>query len=362
MAKRKLLEKGYGVYSKIAYNLPRGYSPLPPLIIWLITYKCNLRCKMCTFYGEGGKLPDIKQELSFEEIKKVIDDLKKSYRTMPYKPYIGFMGGEPFIHPHIFGIFQYLKDNGFKYAVTTNLALLNDEKIEKLLEIGVNDLRISLDGPEKVHDKIRNIPGTFNKVMTNLRKIQKDPRGKKIPVRFNSVICPDNIEHLEKMVDIAKEFNAHMSFQHLMFIDEPHAIANKNITKNMLGEELHMDATTMLLTKEQVEKAKQSIKAMLEKAKQMKVKVSFTPDLKIEEFDDYYFNLFGWTHSKKCMWPWGTARITPIGDVYSCMYYMFGNLKENSFKKIWNNEKARKFRTALKKVKLFPGCIRCCKI
>ncbi len=359
--KRKLLEKSYEIYSKGVYYLPECYIPLPPLIIWVITYRCNLRCNMCTFYGEGGKLPDSKYELPIGDIEAVIHNLKHSYENYPYKPYFGIIGGEPFIHPHIFEIFKYLKDNGFRYAVTTNLVLLNDEKIAKLLTIGISDLRISLDGPEKIHDQIRNLPGAFNKVMTNLKKIRCDEKGKKIPVRFNCVICPENINYLADMPAIAKEFNADLSFQHLMFIDETHEKANYEVTRRLLGEELSMDATKMRLSKKQVEIAKMNIKKMLEIADNLNVKVSFTPDLKMEEFDNYYFNLDTYVHNIKCDWPWGCARITPYGDVLTCLYKI-GDLKTESFKKIWNGQRAGKFRKTLKNIKLFPGCIRCCKI
>lgn len=360
--KRKLLQKVYEIYCGTVYSLPKGYAPLPPLIIWLITYKCNLRCKMCGLYGEGGKLPDQKNELSFEEIKTVINDLRKGYQYLPYKPYIGFMGGEPFTFPYIFETFAYLKEKGFKYAVTTNFTLMNDEKIEKLLNVGVNDLRISLDGPDEIHDTIRNVPGTFKKVMINLRKIREDKRGKEIPVRFNCAICPDNIDYLKEMPAIAKEFNADLSFQHLTFIDEKHHRANSIFTKNVLEEELQMDLTTLRLSKNEVERIKLNISEVCNKAKELGVRVTFTPDLKIKEFDDYYFNLDNYTHSPYCNWPWGSARILPYGDVTSCMHYMFGNVKNESFEKIWNGSRARKFRKTLKKAKLFPGCIRCCKI
>lgn len=316
---------------------------------------------MCTFYGEGGRFPDSKEELSLEEIKEVIEDIKRSYRHYPFKPFIGIIGGEPFIHPHIFEILKNLKDNGFRYAITTNLALLNDQKIANLLAIGVNDLRISLDGPKKVHDSIRNIPGTFEKIMINLQKIRSADNGNKIPIKFNSVICPENIEYLAEMPAIAKKFNADLSFQHLIFIDEKHEKINYKITKKLLGEELRVDATTMSLTEVQVDRAKINIKRMLETAKDLNVKVSFTPNLDTKQFDDYYFNLDSYTHSTKCDWPWGCARITPHGDMCSC-FYMFGNLKNESFKKIWNGIKARKFRKILKNIGLFPGCVRCCKI
>jgi radical SAM protein with 4Fe4S-binding SPASM domain len=86
------------------------------------------------------------------------------------------------------------------------------------------------------------------------------------------------------------------------------------------------------------------------------------PDLKINEIEKYYLNINSYVHSNTCTEPWVTARINNRGHLYPCMDYYYGDLKKETFKSLWNNEKARIFRKTLKKVKLFPGCVRCCKI
>lgn len=360
MNKRILIEKGYNLYCLLVSKLPKGYAPLPPVIIWLITYRCNLRCKMCSIYGQGARVPDVTNELSLEEIKAVIDDLNESYKFYPYKPFIGFIGGEPFTHPNIFEILEYLKKNGFSCSITTNFALLNEEKIDRLAKIGIKDLRVSLDGPKEIHDEIRSSKGTFDKTIKNLRYLRSCDE--KIPIRLNCVISPMNLNNIHEIIPYAKELDADCSFQHLVFIDKEHQDANKTVSKKLFDEEMYMDATSMTLSKNDVAQLDSKYYEIIEECRKQRVTVSFTPDLKPNDFEGYYLDISDYVHQERCFWPWGTARITPEGNIYSCMFYIFGNLRHGSFNGIWNNEKARKFRSNLKKEKLFPGCIRCCKI
>lgn len=360
MNKRKLLEKGYNLYCYIASRLPEGYAPLPPVIIWTLTYRCNLRCKMCIYYGQGGEIPDGADELSFDDIINIIDNIKKSYRFYPYKPFIGLIGGEPFIHTRIFDILEYLKKNGFACSVTTNFASLDKEKIERLAKIGLNDLRVSMDGPGEIHDNIRSVKGTFDKMIKNLTYLRRID--KKIPIRLNCVISPMNLDRINEIIPYAKKLNADCSYQHLIFIDDEHRNANRLFSKKILNEELSIDATSMTLSEQNILQLKEKYNEIIDECNRQEVNISFTPDLKPDDFEGYYLNLNGYVHQDQCFWPWGTARITPEGDVHSCMHYIYGNLKTDSFKVIWNNERARKFRSNLKKIKLFPGCIRCCKI
>lgn len=360
MNKRKFNEKLYNLYCLFAGRIPKGYAPLPPVIIWFMTYRCNLRCKMCGFYGQGGNIPDAKNELNFEEMKSVIDDIKKSYSLYPYKPFIGLIGGEPFIHPKIFEVLEYLKKSGFSFSITTNFVLLNKDKIDRLAKIGIKDLRVSLDGPQDIHDEIRSVKGTFEKTINNLRYFRRID--KNTPIKLNCVINPINLSRIQEIIPYAKELDASCSFQHLSFIDEAHRNENITVSKDIFGEDMYIDATSMTLSKNDVALLKPKYFEIIDECKRQNIEVSFTPKLSPDNFEDYYFDLSGYVHQERCFWPWGTARITPEGNIYSCMYYIFGNLRSGSFNSIWNNDRAKKFRSELKKRNLFPGCIRCCKI
>ena len=64
---------------------------------------------------------------------------------------------------------------------------------------------------------------------------------------------------------------------------------------------------------------------------------------------------------EKCFYPWKSFRINPYGDVYSCSIDVdFGNVREQPFSAIWNNDAYQTFRRTLKERQLFPKCAKCC--
>jgi Fe-coproporphyrin III synthase len=344
--------------------MPDGKTILPFAIVIEPTMRCNLRCFMCPFYGENGTPPDIKNELSTEKFIKIIDKISQAYRNYPYKPLIGLTGGEPFVRQDIFKILKYIKKKGLKYSITTNFSLLDESKIKLLSESPPSDLRISIDGPEEIHDMIRGVKGTFKRTTDAISTIRKNKRTKNLKIVLKCVMSQKNIDHIHEMVPIAKKLGTDLSFQHLYFLDNEHDIENKKVTKKYFGKEIENPVVNLIVppTKEEVSKLISQIKRAKKLAKKLDVNIDFLPPMKEKDIPRYYSDLKNYTNSKVCGTPWSTIRINPKGDVYPCFLYNYGNLLEEDLKKIINNKKARKFRKALKKEKLFPSCIRCCKI
>jgi MoaA/NifB/PqqE/SkfB family radical SAM enzyme len=352
---RKLSILGYDLYSRFIRTMSiNGFAFLPPLIIFEPTFKCNLRCTMCTLYGMGAETPVLKEEMTLEEVKKIFTNIKNSYYF--FLPRIHLTGGEPLFHKYFCEIIEYITNLGFTYSVTSNFAFLNDDILHSLIKYPPQDLRISIDGPAEIHDSIRGVKGTFNKVMNNIEIIRK--AGLNVPVRFNCTISRYNIDYLEQLIDISQKANAQLNYQHLIFLDEKHI----KLHYKYFDEVFKCKASPM----GHEEKISVSdTNGIIEKIKKIKIinnKITFLPDLKLSQIKPYYLDLDNYTHSTYCHSVWTVARIDSSGNVYPCYEYFFGNLKRGSFSKLWNNTEAIKFRKTLKKVKLFPGCIRCCKI
>lgn len=359
MNKRKILMQGHKIYSNVVYNLPYGYAPLPPVIIWNITMKCNLRCVMCPFYGNHAIPINTNDELNFIQIKNIISGIKKDYRKFPYLPFIGITGGEPFSRDDMLSIFAYLKEKGFNFSVTTNFSLVNKDKIKRLLKIGVSDIRISLDGPEEIHNRIRRRP-VFTKIIENIKYVKSiNP---KMPIKLNCTISRYNFGHLGYMVELAKELGSDLSFQYVQFLDKHHVDLHKKVITQLLGDNYPTKVDVDSFNEEEIDFLVSEISQVKRLATEKKVNIYFTPELKMEEIKPYFLDLEGYRHSNKCLFPASSARIDSQGFMFPCVDYLYGNLKEKRFAEIWNNSRARKFRKTLKKAKLFPGCIRCCKI
>lgn len=132
----------------------------PFLIVWDITYGCNLKCKHC-YASAGKKAPD---ELTTLEAKRAIDLFRKIGVVA-----IAFSGGEPLTREDIFDLIKYAKENDFYVSMASNGTLITPEVARELKERGLDYIEISLDGFEKTHDSFRGIKGAWKKTVKGIK-------------------------------------------------------------------------------------------------------------------------------------------------------------------------------------------------
>jgi MoaA/NifB/PqqE/SkfB family radical SAM enzyme len=95
------------------------------------------------FHGENGIGDRYENsEMTTAEILELINQLAV------YRPHIYFGGGEPFIREDFLTIMAHVKSFALPISFTTNGTLLNQEKIEKVAELGVDALIFRSMGPK----------------------------------------------------------------------------------------------------------------------------------------------------------------------------------------------------------------------
>jgi len=341
------------ILDKLSYRFLDGYALNPHGIIFEITHRCNLRCKMCGYYGEKGVRPNTKEELSVIEIEKILDDICN------FSPFITITGGEPLIRKDIIEIFELFKKKDLKFGLITNGTLINESIAKKLAELNPNFITVSIDGPEKIHEMVRG-PRTFNKSIEGIKLLKGNGYSR---ITINCVISNINYEYLVDLVDLANELDVNLQYQHLQFTDKKRNDTHKQIVEKHFSFNLE-DRTSGICT-ELYDLDVGKLKDQIKKIKSLKLnnRLSFIPDLSLEEIKKYYLDLDNYTHSRYCLYPWKEARINPYGEmVYCIMEPSAGCLLNSSFKEVWNNNNMKYFRKVLKEEKLFPNCARCCKI
>ncbi len=129
-----------------------------------IAHACNLRCKYC-FAGDGQYSGDA-SIMSFEVGKKAIDFLVANSGTRRNLE-VDFFGGEPLLNFEVVKqLVEYAHtleekaNKNFRFTLTTNGVLLNDEIIE-FLNKEMSNVVLSIDGRKEVHDNMR--PGVSGK-------------------------------------------------------------------------------------------------------------------------------------------------------------------------------------------------------
>jgi MoaA/NifB/PqqE/SkfB family radical SAM enzyme len=99
-----------------------------------LTARCNLRCRMCWWWGESGIAPELaregnpllKEELTTQEIFDVVDHLA------PQKPLIHISGGEPFIRDDMIDIIEYISRKDMSVSTNSNGTLLSEDRLERI--------------------------------------------------------------------------------------------------------------------------------------------------------------------------------------------------------------------------------------
>lgn len=175
-------------------NMPR--LPLEGSID--ITYRCPNNCRHCWLRVPADSQKE-KDELSFEEIKGIVDEA----RQMGCRRW-SISGGEPMIRPDFPEIFDYITSNSASYSINTNGTLITP-KIAGLLKRKGSKM-IALYGATKdVHDHITCNPGSFEAAMAGFAYLKEAEAG------FTVQIIPmkDNYHQFPKMVELAQSLSRH---------------------------------------------------------------------------------------------------------------------------------------------------------
>jgi len=113
-----------------------------PFLVHIIPIRrCNLACTYC------NEFDDFSQPVPLEEMKKRLDILADMGASI-----ITISGGEPLLHPDLDGIIRHIRRRGMIAGMITNGFLLNQERIERLNQAGLEHLQISIDNtkPDEV--------------------------------------------------------------------------------------------------------------------------------------------------------------------------------------------------------------------
>jgi len=344
------------------YNLGNGRSSYPEAITLFLTHRCNLRCKVCGQWGEGGITKKqgaqyIQEELSLNELTVLIDNASS------FRPNITLFGGEPLLFAGCVELIKYIKQKGMHCLMITNGSLL-ENLAGGIVESGLDELNVSLDAGQQLHDEIRGMPGIFERIIAGLEKINyfKEKGHKKKPlINLECTINKFNYQDLGQMLEVAKKEKANsLTFHNLIFLSRSIVDKQKEFDKLLNCSSLDWEGFVFEpgIDPKLLEEKRRAILS-----KKHDFSIDFYPNFSCAELKDYYENpcYLPSTQDHRCLSPWLVAYIFPDGEVRPCLNlsYSFGNVKEEPFLKIWNNSQARHFRAILKDNKIFPACVRC---
>ena len=203
-----------------------------------IAHDCNLACKYC--FAEEGEYHGRRALMSFEVGKKALDFLianSGNRRNLE----VDFFGGEPLLN---WDVVKQLVEYGrsreeecnknFRFTLTTNGVLLNDEIME-FCNKEMSNVVLSLDGRQEVNDKMRPFrsgKGSYDLIVPKFQKFADSRNQNNYYVR--GTFTRDNLDFSKDVLHFADLGFKQMSVEPVVGSeDEPYAIREEDLPKIM---------------------------------------------------------------------------------------------------------------------------------
>nr|WP_296265962.1 thioether cross-link-forming SCIFF peptide maturase [uncultured Merdimonas sp.] len=203
-----------------------------------IAHDCNLACRYC--FAEEGEYHGRRALMSYEVGKKALDFLianSGNRRNLE----VDFFGGEPLMNWQVvkdlvaYGREQEkIHDKHFRFTVTTNGVLLNDE-IQEFINQEMDNVVLSLDGRKEINDKMRpfrNGKGSYDLIVPKFQKLADSRNQERYYVR--GTFTRNNLDFSEDILHFADLGFKQMSIEPVVGDEtDPYAIREEDLPKIM---------------------------------------------------------------------------------------------------------------------------------
>ncbi|NQT27064.1 selenobiotic family peptide radical SAM maturase [candidate division KSB1 bacterium] len=276
---------------------------------WHITHACDLNCRHC--YDRSNRSP-----LTLDQGLKILDDLSGFSKDNRVRGHVCFTGGNPFLYPKFFELYQAAADRGFSTSILGNP--VSREKIEKLLAIQMPTYyQTSLEGLPEHNDFMRG-KGHFTSVVEFLGLL----RDLKVSSAIMLTLTKDNIDQILPLVERLRGHANSFTFNRLSPVGE--------------GADLLLpepDAYQVFL------------REYVEAAKTNRV-IGFKDNLinLIREEKDEPF--FGGCTGFGCGAAFSFFAVLPDGETHACRKFPspIGNLLTQSLNEIYHSKESKRYR------------------
>jgi len=312
-----------------------------PVLVLMPHSRCNCRCVMCDIWKANSD----KKEISTEALATHLNAFKK----LGVKR-VALSGGEALMHSNLWKFCEQLNSIGAKISLLSTGLTLRAHASN--IVVHCDDLIVSLDGSRDIHNRIRNIPGAYEKLAEGIEAIKKINPSFRITGR--TVLQKMNFRDFENLVESAKT----LGLDQISFLAAD--VSTSAFNRESPWDNQHV--SEVALTKEEVIEFKKILTQSLSKFKILfESKFIAESPSKLMGLAAYYGALLGEGKfpERKCNAPWVSSVIESDGQVRPCFFHpSYGNIFDNDFAAVINSPKAIDFRKHLK-INKDPVCQKC---
>lgn len=280
----------------------------PLALLAEITHRCPLQCPYCSNPVELAKASE---EMGTGEWLRLIDEA--AYLGILQ---IHFSGGEPMARSDLPRLIRHAREAGLYTNLITSGVLLDRERLEALVEAGIDHVQISIQDTDPANaDRISAYPNGLVKKRAAALLVHEAG----LALTINAVVHRQNLDRLGEMIAFAEAVSAErIEVAHVQYYGW--ALKNRDALMPTIAQ---LDAATALVA-----------------AERQRLGGRMVIDYVIP---DYYAR-----RPKACMGGWGQRfiNVSPTGNVLPChaaetiASLTFANLRDRSLADIWENDPA----------------------
>ncbi len=324
----------------------------------MLTWRCNLRCRMCPMWGETGFCRTADNGGETLTVEGLSNWLAGAGSRRPRT--VTLSGGEPMLSPLWSPLARRLAADGYRVALTTNATRLVE--LEQADLEALHQINVSLDGPALVLDALgQGGSDTLDAAIAGLRHVITRRREGRPRLRLLAVVSPEGAGRLAPFVDTLGRAGIDFDdllLQHTLFLDAATARQQSAALGSLAPPDVpYWDALVGDPRAVDTARLERDLRALAARPEPLVV----SPSLPAEQLESYYCS-GSWTPPalrRHCLSPWRDMGITPSGDVWLCPGQPIGNLGQGDFDAVWNGPRSRRIRRHIAEEGTFPGCRAC---
>jgi radical SAM protein with 4Fe4S-binding SPASM domain len=184
-----LVKKGAAAPPRVLRD-GEGTTAKPIYAVWELTLKCDQPCQHCGSRAGHAR----KTELSTAEVL----DVARSLVELGCRE-VALIGGETYLRTDLAEIVRFMTDTGIRVGLQTGGRALTAERAAMLKAAGLHSLGVSIDGPARIHDKLRGNLGSHQAAMRALDAGREAGLLVTSNAQINRLNCDHLWEHVETL-------------------------------------------------------------------------------------------------------------------------------------------------------------------
>lgn len=338
---------------QLARREMRYHAKRPIDTLFFLTFRCSSRCRTCTLWQRT----DRGNEMTVDEWRRAVD-MSAALGARNFE----LFGGDALLRPDVLvPLMTYIKSkDGLTCDLPTNCNLMTRKTARDLVEAGIDNVWISLDGVADDHNRIRGRDTTFDKADRTIDWLLEARGDATRPlIHINTTISNLNYDVFDMVLYYAE--GKGVDFHHLEYAGEFwDELLDESVIDGIRPTPyfVRQGGVSILVDQAQARTIKAKIGQMKKDVRRLNI------SLQSENMDKLTVEQMttGLCENQRCYITRSKVTIDPYGNVLGCAFFdkwIMGNIREESLEHIWNNDKHKRFMKHFRRgnIKMCDHCI-----